>query len=683
MTDNSPVELSHPGPVDPTLPPAGQPTIAPTVRSPSPRKPPLISAIEIENFKGIGAPARIELRPITLLFGQNSAGKSTVLHALCYAHELLSHRNVDAHRTERGGDQIDLGGFRQLVHGHDPERTIRLRFDLNLTEWSLPETLTNTLLAAYAEYTAAELLQELADLPAKVVRGWVELRARLRGEQPVLTRYEVGVNDIVVGRIEAREGSDLALDFSAAHPLLTGNPFGAASEAEGHTVDATPVENPDRVRDASDARSDRWRRRSLMALDELTGVVPHWSQIFPLDYFQLERLVGREDLFAGRFSALMVGVGQALRDEVATLRYIGPLRELRPRWGAQLSTSRTARWADGSAAWEHLQNTADPQLVDDVSDWLSGKERLDAGYALRARSIVAVDEGAASLVPAMREYQQLRTDFPDAAGSVDLNPWARRMAEAIVERIRQMALHLDESLEELTVDAVEAHLKSKGDDEWSALVSRSDAFGDAVRNYLAREGQVARRNYRRLHQLVSRMARRDFTSREIDDLIVAVAAHPPRRELELVTTKTGLPVRISDVGVGVSQVLPIVVAALDPERPAVTAIEQPELHLHPRVQVELGELFAHCAAAGGVLLIETHSEHLLLRIMRRMRQTNDDALPDGDSPVLRPDDVNVLLVEIDPHHERTLIREMPLNERGELVKAWPGGFFEESLREIF
>ena len=77
---------------------------------------PLITAIEIENFKGIGAPVRIDIRPITLLFGRNSAGKSTILQALCYAHEILSHRNVDVHKTELGGDQIDLGGFRQFVH---------------------------------------------------------------------------------------------------------------------------------------------------------------------------------------------------------------------------------------------------------------------------------------------------------------------------------------------------------------------------------------------------------------------------------------------------------------------------------------------------------------------------------------------------------------------------------------
>ena len=106
---------------------------------PSGQEAPLITAIEIENFKGIGRPVRIDLRPITLLFGRNSAGKSTVLHALCYAHEILSHRNVDAHKTDLGGDQIDLGGFRRFVHGHDLKRSVRLRFELDLYGWILPE----------------------------------------------------------------------------------------------------------------------------------------------------------------------------------------------------------------------------------------------------------------------------------------------------------------------------------------------------------------------------------------------------------------------------------------------------------------------------------------------------------------------------------------------------------------
>ena len=93
-------------------------------------------------------------------------------------------------------------------------------------------------------------------------------------------------------------------------------------------------------------------------------------------------------------------------------------------------------------------------------------------------------------------------------------------------------------------------------------------------------------------------------------------------------------------------------------------------------------MFAQQIDKSGIFLIETHSEHLLLRFMKRMRQTSDGTLPDG-APEVRPEDIAVYFVEIDPDGEQTLIREMPLNERGDLVEAWPGGFFEEDLREIF
>ena len=66
--------------------------------------------------------------------------------------------------------------------------------------------------------------------------------------------------------------------------------------------------------------------------------------------------------------------------------------------------------------------------------------------------------------------------------------------------------------------------------------------------------------------------------------------------------------------------------------------------------------------------------------MRRMRETGTGELPDG-VPAVHPDDVMVLFVE--PDGTQSIVRQMPLNERGELVKAWPGGFFEEGIREIF
>ena len=232
-------------------------------------------------------------------------------------------------------------------------------------------------------------------------------------------------------------------------------------------------------------------------------------------------------------------------------------------------------------------------------------------------------------------------------------------------------------------DEVEAWTRKMEDSRDQAAVSGEvKRFLGEFRAALQASVASANRNYRRLTALVAKMEGGRLSSPEIDKLAAALAARQPQREVDLVTTRNRLPVRVPDVGVGISQILPVVVAALDPGSPGITAIEQPELHLHPRIQVELGDLFAQQINRGGIFLIETHSEHLLLRFMKRMRQTSDGTLPDG-APEVRPEDIAVLFVETDPNGEQTLIREMPLNERGELVKAWPGGFFEEDLQEIF
>ena len=135
------------------------------------------------------------------------------------------------------------------------------------------------------------------------------------------------------------------------------------------------------------------------------------------------------------------------------------------------------------------------------------------------------------------------------------------------------------------------------------------------------------------------------------------------------------------MGIGVSQVLPIIVQCIL-SADKTLLIEQPELHLHPAQQAELGDLFIEASLGENknTFLIETHSEHLILRIMRRIRETYNGNLPEG-LPAISPNDVAVLYVEPDGKNG-SIIREMPLNERGELVKAWPGGFFEEGLREV-
>ena len=81
----------------------------------------------------------------------------------------------------------------------------------------------------------------------------------------------------------------------------------------------------------------------------------------------------------------------------------------------------------------------------------------------------------------------------------------------------------------------------------------------------------------------------------------------------------GLEVSVQDVGFGISQILPIVVVALSRHR--LITIEQPELHVHPRLQSNLADLFIWSSTKNrNQFIIETHSEHIILRLQRRQRE---------------------------------------------------------------
>ena len=87
-----------------------------------------LSALRIGNFKAFGETQTIPIKPITLIFGPNSAGKSSILHSLANAHELNEvqrppfESDFNVFQTNIGGSAIDLGGFMQFVHGADPKQ---------------------------------------------------------------------------------------------------------------------------------------------------------------------------------------------------------------------------------------------------------------------------------------------------------------------------------------------------------------------------------------------------------------------------------------------------------------------------------------------------------------------------------------------------------------------------------
>ncbi|MGQ7311195.1 DUF3696 domain-containing protein [Microbacterium arabinogalactanolyticum] len=124
------------------------------------------------------------------------------------------------------------------------------------------------------------------------------------------------------------------------------------------------------------------------------------------------------------------------------------------------------------------------------------------------------------------------------------------------------------------------------------------------------------------------------------------------------------------IGVGASQLLPILVACLAVEPNSVVLIEQPELHLHPSVQSRLADFFLF-ARPDVQFVVETHSEYLITRLRRRIAEAR-----------VTPIQAQVLFAE--RSSGATMVRSLELDEGGDFDE-WPDGFFdaqEDDTRHI-
>jgi|SRR5579885_563816 predicted ATPase len=133
----------------------------------------------------------------------------------------------------------------------------------------------------------------------------------------------------------------------------------------------------------------------------------------------------------------------------------------------------------------------------------------------------------------------------------------------------------------------------------------------------------------------------------------------------LMGTQRSKDYRATNVGFGITYILPILVAVLSSSPGALLLLENPEAHLHPRGQAMMGELLARAAACGVQIIVETHSDHVLNGIRV--------AVHNGK---LKPDDVQLHYFQ---RRNQDGLAEVisPNMDRNGRIDRWPEGFFDE------
>lgn len=142
----------------------------------------------------------------------------------------------------------------------------------------------------------------------------------------------------------------------------------------------------------------------------------------------------------------------------------------------------------------------------------------------------------------------------------------------------------------------------------------------------------------------------------------------PTYSLEARNKQTGIQSNILDVGFGLNQLIPIIVQSFYATKGSLIMMEQPEAHLHPQAQAKVADFLVDVVKYGNRVLVETHSEHLLLRLQRRIAEKEIDSKK-----------VRVHYFESDA--EGTKMTDMVLDEKGYFKEPLPRGFFEEGFSE--
>jgi len=597
----------------------------------------MLTALQIGNFKAFSETQHVPIRPLTLIFGANSSGKSSLIHGLLLAHEAMREGKLDIHRTEIGGDSVDLGGFRQYVHRRDAGLQVEWAleiskdsFNVRLTEL-LPEVkYVATGLTIGLSKFGKSILSDIGKFTPKKFRDALLEVAREEDDQSFVEDFqdeEIWERDFITYDELSKVEGDVHvetfwIDIDGKRLLSMSHRAGNYLQLDSLDTEHAAFQKIITLIIQTMTTTDKVGSTDMDALSKIIDeLVPKISfemeQFFPGKLRREEPqseisqqpplipiskgsrgedLQNATQIFLPRIlQDIVLGFSQIAENLINRLTYLGPLRSYPPRHIA-FSQYHDHNWqAGGGHAWDIIRKN--PKIRSLINNWLGDIEKLSTHYEVRVRNLLTIE---------------------------DIESKHDEISRKIIE------------------DYESDYVDDKIDDLFGELPEKIGELPDKLKVF--------------------------------EPLLSDV------QELVLFDKRTNTLVSHRDVGIGISQVLPVLVTAYASSNRIIT-IEQPEIHLHPALQAELGDVFLESALGENknTFIIATHSEHLILRILKRIRETTR-----GKNEKTRPiTPENIALLFVDVTQAGSTIKELRISEEGRLIDQCPGGFFEEDFEELF
>lgn len=435
---------------------------------------------------------------------------------------------------------------------------------------------------------------------------------------------------------------------------------------------------------------------NVLSIETVIGALPPLSKKIRTD-LELDTIKHNE-IITELLSDVLVSPLDNLLNLLNESLCIGPIRKIPDANYQALPYIEQADWYDGSAAWSMLEKATFTELKE-IHKWMSDQDKLDLGYGISVKVSKVFDlhnpiyatHNIEILSPKIDEL--IRWHLGDQRisemGAVldGISEIENRVIDptneaeykydfeqkAIIKQYRRL------EKEERNLEFLLEDLRSRKDFEQSSVSSQSKEllnqldedneleellknkrYDDAIADLTNRYEEVKAKRYTVLSET-------DFLRLDANDLIKGFSIWDQQNDIS---------VEPNEIGTGVSQLMPLIVAAIT-QKSGLVACEQPELHLHPRVQVAIGDLLSQNTEHVNYL-IETHSEHLILRLRRRIRQNTDNELPVG----LKAFSHNEVVINyLEPSKDGVQVRRIRMDEDGEFRQPWPNGFFHERLDE--